>query len=300
MDAHLRTYFLPTILAVLSIMLAACGQSPTGSTEEIRLTPPTKIAVSSHTPTATIPPTATPGQTQTRPDPPTPTSQPTADQPVLCSPLEGIALEQVPDSVANPFNPPRSGSDDPHQGIDLAQLSGDPQIALAGLPVQAVMTGKVAMVISERFPYGNALVIETPVEGLPTEWKLQLQESVSPTPTTNRSALTCPAESDPIPDPQAGERSLYWIYAHMLEPPAFDLNEQVECGQIIGAIGSSGNALNPHLHLEVRTGPAGMRFASMAHYDTRATPKEMGNYCLWRVSGQFQLLDPMNLLHLPP
>jgi murein DD-endopeptidase MepM/ murein hydrolase activator NlpD len=68
---------------------------------------------------------------------------------------------------------------------------------------------------------------------------------------------------------------------------------EVSCGEKLGAIGSSGNALNPHLHLEARAGPAGADFASMAHYDASASPAEMRAYCDWRVSGLFQLIDPM-------
>ena len=58
----------------------------------------------------------------------------------------------------------------------------------------------------------------------------------------------------------------------------------------------SGNALNPHLHLEARVGPAGTRLDSMAHYDSSASPAEMAAYCLWRVSGAFQRINPLQLL----
>jgi len=34
----------------------------------------------------------------------------------------------------------------------------------------------------------------------------------------------------------------------------------------------------------------------MAHYTGSATLDELANYCLWRVSETFQLLDPMRLL----
>jgi hypothetical protein len=34
----------------------------------------------------------------------------------------------------------------------------------------------------------------------------------------------------------------------------------------------------------------------MAHYDNTAQIEEMGNYCLWRVSNVFQLVDPLRLL----
>ena len=75
--------------------------------------------------------------------------------------------------------------------------------------------------------------------------------------------------------------------------------QEVACGQPLGAVGSSGNALNPHLHFEVRVGPSGAPLYSMAHYDASATPQEMAMYCLWRVSGWFQLFDPLKLLLQP-
>jgi hypothetical protein len=79
---------------------------------------------------------------------------------------------------------------------------------------------------------------------------------------------------------------------------AYQLSDLVECGARIGQIGQSGNALNAHLHLEARVGPAGARFEGLAHYESRASPTEMSNYCAWRVSGIFQLVDPMLILVL--
>jgi hypothetical protein len=38
----------------------------------------------------------------------------------------------------------------------------------------------------------------------------------------------------------------------------------------------------------------------MAHYIGNATPEEMRSYCQWRVSGAFQLVDPLPLLVTPP
>ena len=86
------------------------------------------------------------------------------------------------------------------------------------------------------------------------------------------------------------------LYAHMQNPPQFQVGEWVTCGEQLGTIGESGNALHPHLHIEVRVGPAGARFAGLAHYDTRATPQEMEAYCIWRVGNTFQLLDPLTLI----
>jgi murein DD-endopeptidase MepM/ murein hydrolase activator NlpD len=91
---------------------------------------------------------------------------------------------------------------------------------------------------------------------------------------------------------------LYLLYAHLQVAPDLQLGDQVACGGAIGAIGDSGNALNPHLHLELRIGPQASRFHSMAHYDASATPEEMASYCTWRVSGQYQLIDPLKLLRL--
>ena len=78
------------------------------------------------------------------------------------------------------------------------------------------------------------------------------------------------------------------------------LGDRVACGAQIGVVGQSGNALNPHLHLEARVGPANARFNGLAHYETRATPEEMWSYCMWRVSGVFQLMDPATLFNFIP
>lgn len=278
-----------TLLLVLTVLfLAACGrQSPatTGTPFE------TDTPVPSETSTATA--TASPM-------PSTPTLSPTAvvpsqtPEPVVCSPLEGFEIPDLMDLITNPFAPPRSGSDDPHQGVDLSDIDPLYQIALEGRRVKAVMDGMVAGVIADRFPYGNALIVETPLELLPAELAGAVQ---LPTPAPTRQghpSLTCPDSENPdVWD--ASQRSLYLIYAHLKEAPIFQVGDAVLCGQELNAIGSSGNALNPHLHLELRVGPSGARFDSMAHYTSSASLQEMHNYCLWRVSETFQLMDPMLL-----
>ncbi|MBN1148885.1 MAG: peptidoglycan DD-metalloendopeptidase family protein, partial [Anaerolineales bacterium] len=113
-------------------------------------------------------------------------------------------------------------------------------------------------------------------------------------------ALTCPEVQGAQSWEPSAQRSLYLLYAHLGEPVAYQLGDKVACGAHIGIIGQSGNALNPHVHIEARLGPAGARFMGMAHYEPRATPLEMSNYCSWRVSGVFQLIDPMRLLALLP
>lgn len=224
-----------------------------------------------------------------------PVSTPVATGPPasICSPLEGFNLQQLEEAVFNPYSPPRPGSDDPHQGVDFAVQPEGWGFAVEGHPVQAVLPGSVAAVIRDRFPYGNAVMVETPLGDLPAEWISSLDApgaAVPPAPP----ALTCPDLTPPSWD--AGRPSLYVLYAHMQSEPAVSPGDRVPCGAEVGAIGSSGNSLNPHLHLEMRLGPGGARFASIAHYDSGASPEEMSNYCAWRVLGSFHHVDPMQLL----
>jgi murein DD-endopeptidase MepM/ murein hydrolase activator NlpD len=77
------------------------------------------------------------------------------------------------------------------------------------------------------------------------------------------------------------------------------LGDAVTCGQPIGEVGTTGASVNPHLHFEARLGPAGATFTSFGHYDARSTALERNNYCLWRVSNWFQLVDPLPILQQP-
>jgi murein DD-endopeptidase MepM/ murein hydrolase activator NlpD len=168
-------------------------------------------------------------------------------------------------------------------------------IALTGLPVQAVLEGQVALVVNGGFPYGNAVLVETPLDSLPPDWLATLELPYTPATPQASNALTCPTPAAPM-ELNPEQRSLYLLYAHMLEPPALKAGDPLTCGQVIGAIGSSGNALNPHLHLEARVGASGARFPGMAHYDASANPEEMFAYCQWRVSGSYVTIDPLLLL----
>jgi murein DD-endopeptidase MepM/ murein hydrolase activator NlpD len=271
-----------SLFLLLAGLLAAC-------------TAPSPALLPSSTPSAspqaTFTPITSPSATRT------PTSRlPASPTPTpfrACSPLLGIAAQELSSIVANPYNPPPLGSDDPHQGVDLAQVRDG--IAVSGLPVQAVLPGRVVLVVSGRFPYGNAVLVETPLDALPATYLEALDLPAVPSVPEKRTALTCPTPPSAVAF-DFKQRSLYLLYAHLLEPPALSVRDEVACGQPIGAIGSSGNALNPHLHLEVRLGPAGAHFPGMAHYDTGATPNEMAAYCQWRVSGAFLTIDPLRLL----
>jgi len=212
----------------------------------------------------------------------------------ICSPLEGINLAELPEVVTNPFHPPRPGRDDPHHGVDFAFYRFKDKVSMLGLPVHAVLDGKVASVINNRYPYGNMIMIETPLEQVPRDWQT-LWAVPTPAPTNEPiSNLSCP-ELPGLLTWNPEKRSLYLLYAHLYNPPGFQIGDSITCGQQIGQVGDTGDSTNEHLHLEVRVGPSGAQFTSMAHYDNSATLEEMHNYCIWRVSGIFQMFDPMQL-----
>ncbi len=275
---------------LVGFALVACQPVPAAVPERSQTALP-----SSATFTATVTPmkTASPSFTLTSTStqiPPTAALTPAIS---ICSPLEGYSLDQMAGLVSNPFHPPPPGSDDPHQAVDLADRHPDSQIALAGRVVQAVLGGSVAAVIQDRFPYGNALLVETPLEKLPYDLPAALgltEPASTPFPNLN---LNCP---EVVQTNWQADQSLYLLYAHLQQAPTLRPGDAVACGQALGFVGDSGNALNPHLHLEVRLGPSGARFGSLAHYDNSATLEEMDNYCTWRVRGVFSLVDPMRLL----
>jgi len=266
------------LAVVFFLLLTGCAVQPAAETGQP--IPESTVAQPTLTPTP-LPTTAS-------------TPAPMPIPPQTCSPLAGVSLDSLAGMIVNPYHPPKLGSDDPHQGVDLAVLSGPNGIALSGTTVQTILAGKVAGMASDRFPYGNMLIIETPLD----EQLLDALPGLAiPTPLPEilpPGALTCP-ELNVTPAAIGEPRSLYVLYAHMQTPISFEMGAEVGCGQQIGAIGSSGNALNPHLHVEVRVGPSGQRFESMAHYDPSASYSEMAAYCTWRVSGVYQNLSPVCL-----
>ncbi len=163
----------PALLAGL-ICLSACTpaaqriptSSPTLFPTHTPITPPAAIqpaTATSNPPTATITPLA-------------PTATLTATPRVeVCSPLQGITLGEIPQIVTNGFDPPRPGEDDGHQGVDLAFYRFGDQVGMAGLPILSVLSGRVAAAVKDRPPYGNMIIIETPLESVPSAWNTALQ-----------------------------------------------------------------------------------------------------------------------------
>ena len=261
---------------------SACTPVPTDVEPSISPTLPEPTA------TFTIQPTLTPILA-------TPTPDLSED---VCSPLEGETLSELTEIITRPYTPTRLGFDEGHPGLDFSFFRRKELLSIDNLPVLSALEGVVSTVLIERLPYGHAVIIETPIESISPEllerFQLPKQQSiVEPDPKFN-----CAPPGD-AKTYEADSRSIYILYAHLKNPVTLGIGEKVNCGQQIGNVGDSGKeySTNPHLHFETRIGPSGARFDSMAYYTLDSTQSERYNYCVWRVSNQFQLFDPMLLLN---
>jgi murein DD-endopeptidase MepM/ murein hydrolase activator NlpD len=252
-------------LGLVLLGLQACGNAAAGG----QVTPTTRLVRPPQVHTPANPPTVVPMATATQQPTITPTSIPAFQ---ICSPLEIHGLAELREITSDPYRPPPPGSDARHQGVDFSYYTRGERTTIQGVGVQSVLPGRVAAALSNTFPFGNLVIIETPNQALPEFVKTSL--GISP------------------------QQSLYLLYAHMDGAPLVTPGAAVTSCQPIGKVGKSGNAVEPHLHLETRTGPPGATFESMGYYQATNTEEEKANYLLWRTSGTFQHMNPMNLLNL--
>jgi murein DD-endopeptidase MepM/ murein hydrolase activator NlpD len=273
-------------------LLAACSSNPVRMSQNNDLPSVTASVTPSLLPTETPIPSETPE--------PTATSTPTPEFKV-CSPLEGLTLEDLPPIMKNAMATPHPGTDDGHQGVDLAYYSLGGRKQMLEHPIQSVLTGKVVGVVNNHDPYGNMIMIESEEGTFPASL---LDSIAAPQPVATiepaKMSLNCPTLEAPPAWETETRRSLYLLYAHLNKPTTLKMGDTVKCGDVIGEVGTTGWSVNPHLHLEVRIGPAGAGFTQMGHYYANASAEEMHNYCTWRASGLFGLIDPMRLLNIKP
>jgi murein DD-endopeptidase MepM/ murein hydrolase activator NlpD len=243
-------------------------------------------------PTAGLPsPTFSPAPTALL----TPTLAPTSSVSPVSSPLDGVALSDLPQIVSNPFAAPQPGHDDGHHGTDFAFYRWGDRVGMLGTPVLSVFDGQVAAVVANRPPYGNLVIVETVWEALPPGVQGLLSAPLPPKPDPRAITLSCPGFL-PFTGGPSGHPSLYLLYAHLKDAPALRIGDRLASGGQIGLVGTTGFSVNPHLHLETRAGPPGAVLPTLAHYIASATQSEMEGYCTWRVSGIFAMFDPVRVL----
>jgi len=222
----------------------------------------------------------------------------------VCSPLQDIKPSYLHKITSQGFTPPAPYKDDGHPAVDLAFFTFKELPSMIGHPVQSILPGIVSLVIHDRYPYGNAVLIETPIENISAIW---LNSLALPTAIPQENLeLIRPCDSDPVFQGMvpikwnADAKSVYVLYAHLLEIPTVRFGDIVNCGQEIGAVGNTGNSAAEHLHLEARIGPADARFGTLAMYTPDATIEERYSYCIWSSSGRFQSFNPAILWEQEP
>ncbi|MGI6740229.1 MAG: M23 family metallopeptidase [Brevefilum sp.] len=258
--------------------------------------PAPKMAVSD-----SITPTFSPSPTQT------PRPLPSATQPLatltihltptnipyqVCCPLEEETLTSLRLILANPLKIPPFGHDDGHHGLDFAYYRRGERESIQGIEVYAILPGEVVLTLEDQIPYGYAIMIETPLADLPEALQQELLAGLLEVPQDVVYQGQCPTAVPPL---QTDVMSIYHIYAHLEVQPSLQPGESVSCGALLGTVGNTGYSSSPHLHLETRLGPSGAEFSTMAFYDTAYSEEQRITYCLWRMSGHYQLFDPFIL-----
>lgn len=212
---------------------------------------------------------------------------------IVSSPLQGFGIGDLQGLISQEFKLPPPGEDSGHHGVDFAFWNRDNKPIL-GDPIQAVFPGKVSMSdAKEKPPYGFAIMIETPLNTLTPNLIQAIKIPTQPLGTIINNKLNCPDLSKD--QWNTTSKSLYTLYGHMISASTLKQGDSVPSGQTIGFVGNSGYSSAPHLHLEMRIGPSGATFTNMGHYDGNTTEEDRHNYCNWRVSGVFQMFDPMDI-----
>lgn len=268
-------------LLIMTIFLSACQ--------------PQLVTSTALPPADTVEPTATPLPTQTM----SPTSQQPTQTMVMptstiiefqvCSPLEEETLETLPSILVNPLVIPPFGHDDGHHGLDFSYYQRGTRESIQGIEVYAILSGITTLILTDEIPYGNTIVIETPISELPESLQEKLNDIYQSVPEDVLYQGECPEITPPV---FTGDLSVYHLYAHLETPSTYQPGDPVDCGTVLGTVGNSGRSSNPHLHLETRLGPSNADLGDMAFYETVYTEQQRANYCLWRMSGYFQLFDP--------
>ena len=274
----MQKYWHVSLLLILT--LSGCSQQVT--------TPATPTIILTETPTQS--PTLTPTAT------PTATSVPLISG--VCSPLQSIDLTDLRLITSNPFILKYPFSEGPdgdknHPAVDLGFYSFKGLTTDDDHPIQAVLPGKVALVVNNRFPYGNMIMIETPLDSLTPALIKQIKIGNPYSDDEIKSRSSCQPDQTRI-SWSSDSKSVYTLYAHMKNPPTLRPGDEVQCGEVVGAIGATGNSSVSieHLHLEIRVGPSNAKFGTISDYGSDSTEEERYNYCIWALSEVFLPINP--------
>ena len=269
------------LLSLLILVVSSCtGQAEAPAATAVPL--PSETSTLVPIPTSTVTPTATP--------------LPLISE--ACSPLQAIDLSDLRLITSNPFifkYPFSEGPDGDknHPAVDLGFYSFKSLTTDDNHPIQALLPGNVATIANNRFPYGNMVMIETPLDSLSPDLIKQLQISKPFSEDEIKTRSSCQPNQTRI-SWSTSSKSIYTLYAHMKNPPTLHPGDQVQCGEVVGAIGATGNSSVSieHLHLEVRVGPSNAKFGTISAYGTDSTDEERYNYCIWALSEVFQPVNP--------
>lgn len=188
----------------------------------------------------------------------------------LCSPLEGFKLEELSEIMSDDYHPPPPGHDGRHMGVDFAFYRYGGRMDIRDVYIRSILPGKVAGVINDLTPYGNAVIIETRAQDIPEELARVLQVNA--------------------------EQSLYHLYAHMANSPWVDVGQLVSLCHLLGQVGNTGATVQPHLHFETRYGPPDEVLTSLGCCGTDIPEEEQKEYFYWVTSGVFRHFDPMIII----
>ena len=269
------------LLSLLILVVSSCtGQAEAPTATAVPL--PSETSTLVPIPTSTVTPTATP-------------------LPLIsgaCSPLQAIDLSDLRLITSNPFifkYPFSEGPDGDknHPAVDLGFYTFKSLTTDDNHPIQALLPGTVATIANNRFPYGNMVMIETPLDSLSPDLIKQLQISKPFSEDEIKTRSSCQPDQTRI-SWSTSSKSIYTLYAHMKNLPTLHPGDQIQCGEVVGAIGATGNSSVSieHLHLEVRVGPSNAKFGTISAYGTDSTDEERYNYCIWALSEVFQPVNP--------
>src|SRR3990170_505615 len=128
--------------------LSGCSGSTPGLPVETALPSLSAPTATQPEPAATSMPTAT----LTATDEPTVTFTP---EPVfkMCSPLADHPLDELPEIIGDPYNPPPPGREERHHGVDFGYYHWRERGTMLGEAVQSALPGGVASVLDDHYPY---------------------------------------------------------------------------------------------------------------------------------------------------